>query len=46
MIVLGLLIEAGTLYWSNPTSFLVFAGAGALFVFAGVVVYLVAIVKT
>lgn len=45
MIILGLLIEAATLYWSNPTSFLLFAGAGALLVFTGVVIYLMAIVK-
>lgn len=45
MIILGLLVEAFTLYWSNPTSFLLFAGAGALLVLAGVVLYLVAIIK-
>jgi hypothetical protein len=45
MIIIGLLVEATTLYWSNPTSFLGFIGVGGLLVFAGVVIYLKAIVS-
>jgi len=41
----GLIIETITLYWSNPTSFILFIGAGALLVALGIIVYLTAIVR-
>jgi len=44
LITVGLLVETVTLYWSNPTSFLLFVGVGALLVFAGIAMYLIAIV--
>lgn len=44
-IVLGLIVEAATLSWSHPTSFIVFAFAGALLIGLGIVIYLTAIVR-
>ena len=41
--VLGLLIEAATLFWPHPTAFLVFLLLGGVLVAAGVLVYLFAI---
>jgi hypothetical protein len=45
LIIVGLLAEVTTLYWSDPTSFLGFIGVGGLLVFVGVVIYLIAIVS-
>ncbi|HWP59833.1 MAG TPA: hypothetical protein VNL14_18215 [Candidatus Acidoferrales bacterium] len=45
LIIGGLVIEATTLYWSNPTSFLSFIGAGGLLVMLGIALYLLAIVS-
>jgi hypothetical protein len=44
LLILGLIVEVGTLQWSNPTSFLFFIGVGGFLVAAGVAVYLLAIV--
>jgi hypothetical protein len=44
LLILGLIVEAGTLHWSNPTSFLFFIGVGGLLVTLGVAVYLLTIV--
>jgi len=44
LIMLGLLIEATTLYWSRPLSFLGFIAIGGFLVTAGIAVYLLAIV--
>ncbi len=44
LIMLGLLIEATTLYWSQPLSFLGFIGIGGFLVTAGIAVYLLSIV--
>jgi len=44
LVVLGLIVEAVTLFWSHPTAFLVFLGLGALLVGLGVLCYLFAIV--
>jgi apolipoprotein N-acyltransferase len=44
-IVLGLFVEAATLWWSHPTSFIVFASAGALLIALGILIYLTAIVR-
>ena len=41
----GLIVEASTLYWNHPTSFILFIGAGALLVALGIVIYLIAIVR-
>lgn len=40
LIVLGLLVEALTLFWSHPTAFLFFAGIGVGLVLLGIVLYL------
>jgi len=45
LLIFGLLAEAMTLYWSNPTSFLFFIGVGGLLVAAGIGLYLLTIVS-
>jgi hypothetical protein len=40
----GLLIEAGTLYWFHPLSFMLFIGLGGTLVGVGILVYLVGVV--
>lgn len=40
LIVGGMSVEALTLIWSHPTSFLIFALAGGTTIVAGIVVYL------
>jgi hypothetical protein len=44
LLIGGLLIEAVTLYWFSPLSFLLFIGLGGTLVGLGILVYLVAIV--
>jgi hypothetical protein len=45
LIILGLLIELVTLKWSHPTAFLVFLIVGGLFMFVGIVMYLLTLVS-
>ncbi|MDA8019005.1 MAG: hypothetical protein MPN21_16310 [Thermoanaerobaculia bacterium] len=45
LIVLGLLVEASTLFSAHPTAFLVFAGAGAGLVVLGIAVYFWAVLR-
>jgi hypothetical protein len=45
LILIGLLIEAATLRILHPISFIVFAGAGVLFLGAGIVVFLLALLR-
>jgi hypothetical protein len=45
VLIVGLIVEAMTLYWSNPTSFLFFVAAGELLVGVGIILYLSAIVS-
>jgi len=45
LIMLGLLVEATTLYWSRPLSFLGFIGIGGFLVAAGIALYLLSIVN-
>lgn len=40
LIIVGLLVEAFTLFWSHPTAFLLFAVVGFGFVVLGMLVYL------
>lgn len=40
LVVVGLLVEALTLFWSHPTAFLFFAGFGAGLVVLGIALYL------
>ena len=44
LLIAGLLVEAVTLYWSSPLSFMLFIGLGGTLVGLGIIVYLVAIV--
>jgi len=43
LVILGLIVEAITLFWAHPTAFLVFLGLGGLLVAAGVLLYLFAL---
>ncbi len=45
LIILGLLIELVTLKWSHPTAFLFFLLVGGLFIFVGMVMYLLTLVS-
>ena len=44
LVLLGLLVEAITLVWSGPTSFLVFMTAGGALIALGVAYYLISLV--
>ena len=46
LLVAGLIIEAVTLYWTSPLSFMLFIGASGTLVALGIIVYLIAIVAT
>jgi hypothetical protein len=43
LLIAGLMVEAVTLYWSSPLSFLLFIGVGGTLVGLGIIVYLIAI---
>ena len=45
LIILGLLVEALSLIWNHPLSFVVFLGLGGLLLLAGIVIYLTALVS-
>jgi membrane protein YdbS with pleckstrin-like domain len=44
LLIAGLIIEAVTLYWTSPLSFMLFIGVAATLMVLGIIVYLVAIV--
>ena len=44
LIVLGLIVEALSLIWNHPLSFVAFLSIGGLLLFLGIVVYLTALV--
>jgi hypothetical protein len=44
LLMIGLLIEAVCLLWARPIAFVVFVVVGGLFLFAGLVVYLLSLV--
>ena len=44
LLIAGLIVEAVTLYWSSPLSFMLFIGLGGTLVGLGIIVYLIAIV--
>ena len=46
LLMVGMGVEAITLLWADPTSFLLFLGVGGVLVVAGVVTYLKAIVSS
>ena len=41
LVLIGLVIELGTLFWSHPLSFIVFATVGGAALAAGLVIYVV-----
>jgi hypothetical protein len=45
LVFVGLLIEAFTLTWNNPISFLVFLGIGGLLTIVGILFYLLSLVS-
>lgn len=45
LIVAGILIQGLTLVWNHPLSFIAFLGIGGLAVFAGIAIYLFALVS-
>lgn len=45
LIVLGLLIELGSLLWSHPLAFILFIAAGGLLIAVGILVYLLSLVS-
>jgi hypothetical protein len=45
LIVLGLIVEAISLIWNHPLSFVAFLGIGGLLLLLGIVVYLTALVS-
>ena len=45
LIAIGLIVEALSLIWNHPLSFVAFLGIGGLLLFLGVAVYLTALVS-
>jgi hypothetical protein len=45
LLIAGLLVEAMCLMWARPIAFVIFVAVGGLLLFAGVVVYLFALVS-
>jgi hypothetical protein len=45
LIIIGLVVELVTLYWSHPTAFLFFAGLGGSLIALGVLLYLISLVS-
>lgn len=46
LILAGLAVEAASLAWNHPLSFMAFLGVGGLLLAAGVVIYLLALVTS
>jgi len=46
LLITGLMIEALSLYWLSPLSFMLFIGLGGTLVGLGIIVYLIAIATT
>ena len=44
LLIAGLIIQAITLYWTSPLSFMLFIGASGTLIALGIIVYLIAIV--
>jgi hypothetical protein len=44
LLIVGLGVEAISLHWAHPTSFMLFIILGGVLVFAGIALYLIAIV--
>ena len=45
LLILGLLVEAGCLFWTRPIAFVLFLGLGGLLFFLGIVVYLYSLIS-
>ena len=45
LIAIGLIVEAFSLIWNHPLSFVAFLGIGGLLLFLGIAVYLIALVN-
>jgi uncharacterized membrane protein YczE len=45
VLIFGLIVEATTVHWSNPTNFFFFFAVGGLLVGVGIILYLSAIVS-
>ena len=45
LIAIGLIVEALSLIWNHPLSFVAFLGIGGLLLFLGIAVYLIALVN-
>jgi hypothetical protein len=45
LIFAGLIVEALSLIWNHPLSFVTFLGVGGLLLFLGIVVYLISLVR-
>jgi hypothetical protein len=45
LIAIGLIVEAFSLIWNHPLSFVAFVGIGGLLLFLGIVLYLTALVS-
>jgi hypothetical protein len=46
LIIAGLAVEAVSLSWNHPLSFMAFLGLGGLLLAAGILIYLVALVTS
>jgi hypothetical protein len=44
LLIVGLAVEGISLHWAHPTSFMLFIILGGVLVFAGIALYLIAIV--
>lgn len=44
LVMIGLLVEGITLFWSHPTAFLLFLVAGGVCLIAGILYYLVGVI--
>ena len=44
LLITGLAVQGITLHWAHPTSFLLFIILGGILIFAGIAIYLIAIV--
>jgi hypothetical protein len=45
LIIMGLAVQAASLFWNHPLSFIVFVSVGTLLLAAGIVTYLLTIVS-
>jgi hypothetical protein len=46
LLILGLAVEVVSMLWQKPLAFLLFAGVGAVLIFAGILFYLYSLVSS